>query len=185
MAPVTDGNEPGAAPLASVGGERRGRVDKYQGIVAAWNARLETEGREPIMLRLELKQLSERLDKALARNQIDGPPVPYWIGQPEAEFRSELADLRGWVEGFARPNYPGYAMKLPECWPNHPEAIWELSTVMAEWLRVYGDADNRDLGGALAWHGKWFPDVLSRLATAIRCGEAGIPGCSRVREPPR
>ena len=84
-----------------------------------------------------------------------------------------LAELRGWVEEFARRHYPGYMTRLPSCWANHPEAVWELSTLSAEWERVYGDPDNRDLPGALMWHDKWFPGVLARLAASIKCDQGG------------
>ena len=46
-----------------------------------------------------------------------------------------LAELRHWVEDFARKQYPAYMARLRPCWPNHPEAVWELSTLMAEWER--------------------------------------------------
>ena len=35
---------------------------------------------------------------------------------------------------------------------------------MTEWLRVYGDEDNRDLSGALWWHERWLQGVLARLS---------------------
>ena len=51
------------------------------------------------------------------------------------------------MTGSAWCQYPGYFEKLPPCWPNHPEAVTELSNVMTEWIRVYGDEENRDLAG--------------------------------------
>jgi len=84
-----------------------------------------------------------------------------------------LAALHEWVETFLRRHYPGYLARLPRCWANHPEAVWELSTVGAEWERIYADEDNRDLAGALAWHDRYLPDVISRLAAAIKCDETG------------
>jgi len=71
--------------------------------------------------------------------------------------------------------------RLRPCWPNHPEAVWELSTLMAEWERVYGDPDNRDLAGALWWHERWLPGVIARLDKAITCDEAG---CRRLTRRP-
>jgi len=92
-----------------------------------------------------------------------------------------LADLRGWVDGFFARHYPGYAARLPACYWRHMEAVWELSTLRAEWDRIYGDPDNRDLAGALNWHDKLLPGVLGRLDASIKCDEAGC----RVRSPPR
>ena len=92
-----------------------------------------------------------------------------------------LAELRHWVEDFARKHYPAYLARLPECWPNHPEAIWELSTLRAEHERIYGDEDNRDLAGALWWYERWLPGVIARLEKAIGC-DPGV--CRRTRKTP-
>jgi hypothetical protein len=166
---VTDDNGALAAQVADL----RGAVERCQAIVTAWDARLETEGiGGTMMLRLEVKQLRNRLDEALAKHQLKPPPAPWWRVD-EAEGKAMLAGLRGWVEEFARRHYPGYMARLPSCWANHPEAVWELSTLSAEWERVYGDPDNRDLPGALMWHDKWFPGVLARLAASIKCDQGG------------
>ena len=166
------GPDPVAA-LAAQLEDLRGVVERYQAIVTAWDARLETEGiGGTMMLRLEVKQLRERLDEAVDKHQLKPPPAPWWcVG--EAEGRAMLAGLREWVDGFARRHYPGYLARLPRCWANHAEAVWELSTLRAEWERIYGDADNRDLQGALTWHDKWLPGVLSRLGASVKCDEAG------------
>jgi hypothetical protein len=71
--------------------------------------------------------------------------------------------------------------RLPRCWANHPEAVWELSTLRAEWERIYADKDNRDLAGALVWLDKWLPGVLARLEAAIKCDESG---CRMTRPRP-
>lgn len=47
-----------------------------------------------------------------------------------------------------------------------------LSTLRAEWERVYADEDNRELAGALAWHDKFFPGVLDGLTRSVICDEA-------------
>ena len=92
-----------------------------------------------------------------------------------------LAELSEWVEAFLRRHYPGYAARLPRCWASHPEAVWELSTLRAEWQRIYDDPDNRDLQGALTWHDRWFPGVLGRLAVSVKCDESG---CRMARSRP-
>ena len=70
-------------------------------------------------------------------------------------------------------HYPGYVARLPRCWAAHGEAVWELSTLAAEWGRIYADEENRDLASALAWHDRFLPGVLARLAAAITCDETG------------
>ena len=170
------------AALAAQVEDLRGLVAHYQAIVTSWDARLKAEGIGGTMtLLLEVKKLRERLDEAVAKRQLEPPPAPWWcVG--EAESKAMLAELGGWVEKFARRHYPGYMARLPRCWANHLEAVWELSTLAAEWERVYGDPDNRDLQGALMWHDKWFPGVLARVAASIKCDETG---CRMTRHPPR
>jgi hypothetical protein len=165
--------EPGpaaAAALAAQIEDLRGELATFQ---ARWDAKLKTEGIGGTMtLLLEVKHLRERLDEALDKRQLKPPPAPWWrVG--EAEGKAMLAELRGWVETFLRPNYPGYAARLPRCWSSHGEAVWEISTLRAEWERVYADEDNRDLAGALAWHDRYLPGVLARLAESVKCDEAG------------
>ncbi len=179
MRPTAD-DDPLAA-LAAQLDELRGQLARCQAAVTRQDARLDTEVIGPaMMLRLEVKQQRDRLDEAIASRKLTPPPAPWWcVG--EAEGTAMLADLREWVEGFARRHYPGYMARLPRCWANHPEAVWELSTLRAEWERVYGDEGNRDLQGALNWHDRLFPGVLGRLQAAVRCDEAG---CRVARSPP-
>jgi hypothetical protein len=152
--------------------ELRGLWARSQGEIGALRERLETEAGQTLMLRLQVKQLGERLEEAIGKRRLAPPPAPWWVVD-EATGRELLAALRGWVDQFLRKHYPGYLTRLPRCWPNHGEAIWELSTICAEWERVYADEDNRDLAGALTWHDRYLPDVISRLAEAIKCDQAG------------
>ena len=46
-------------------------------------------------------------------------------------------------------------------------AVWELSTLAAEWERVY-QARSRDLQGALDFHDRWLPGALRRVREALR-----------------
>jgi hypothetical protein len=170
------------AALAAQVDDLRGQVAKYQAIVTAWNTRLETEGiGATLVVRAEVKRMRETLDDAIARHRVGGPPAPWWLGLTREQYQARMADLHGWVEGFLRLHYPGYLARLPRCWPNHWEAAWELSTLRAEWERIYADEDNRDLGGALVWHEKFFPGVLDRLGRSIACDEAG---CRVARQRP-
>jgi hypothetical protein len=59
--------------------------------------------------------------------------------------------------------------------------VIELSTVMTEWVRIYGDPDNRPLQDALVWNDKWLPGVLGRLSGAIKCD---VSGCRLAKPSP-
>ena len=48
-----------------------------------------------------------------------------------------------------------------------------MGNLHAEWTRIYGDPDNRDLQAALTWHDRWLPGVLGRLDAALKCDEGG------------
>ena len=169
---MTDDSEVSATLAAQIE-ELRGELAEFRRVFSQWNAKLETEGiGGTMMLLLEVKRLRERLDEAVAKRQLEPPPAPWWV-VGEAEGRAMLADLRGWVDEFARRHYPGYMARLPQCWSAHPEAVWELSTLRAEWERIYSDPDNRDLQGALTFYDRYLPGVLARLAASVKCDETG------------
>jgi hypothetical protein len=182
-------NEPDPiAALAAQLEELRGQLLRAEGGVGQVRARLETDSGQVLMLRLEIKQLGEKIAAAIARREADEPQAPYWLGLTEEEHAGRLAQLRAWVEQVGRVQYRDYFAKLPPCWPSHPAAVIELSTVMAEWVRIYGDPDSRPLPDALVWNDKWLPGVLGRLAATIKCDTRGchLEELSRLqRSPPR
>ncbi len=53
-----------------------------------------------------------------------------------------------------RQHYGGY--ELRDCWPRHVHAIWELSTLAAEWHRTYSGS-RPDLVRALEFYDRWLP----------------------------
>jgi hypothetical protein len=167
------------AALAAQLDELRGQAEAVRRTVTQWDARLETEGiGATMLLRLEVRRLAEQLAEAVSKNRLAPPAAPWWLGLSPDERGQQLAELRDWVDRFARVQYPGYLARLPPCWPNHPEALWELANLKTEWLRVYADEDNRDLSGALWWHERWLPGTLARLKDAIRCDASG---CHTIR----
>jgi hypothetical protein len=175
------GSDPVAA-LAAQLEELCGQLARVQAEAARANARLDTEGAGGSLTAMtQVKRLAEHLDEAIKARKLKPPPAPWWGGLSDGEFRAQMAALREWVETFLRPHYRDYMTRLPDCWANHPEAVWELSTLRAEWERVYGDEDNRDLAGALAWHDRYLPGVLGRLSGAIRCS---VAGCQLARSRP-
>lgn len=156
----------------------RDKVESAEATVRGWDARLQHEGiGGTLVLRTEVKKMARELAEALEKNRLKPPPAPWWCVD-QAEGTAMLAELRSWVDGFLRRHYPGYLAALRPCWVNHPEAVWELSTLQAEWIRIYADEQNRELKGALAWHDRWLPGVLARLKMSISCDESG---CRAVR----
>ena len=168
------------AALAAQLEDLRGQLARAQGEIGHLREGLKGESGQTAMLRLDVKHLREELAEATEKRRLKPPPAPWWCVS-RAEGEAMLAGLREWVDAFLRPHYPDYMTRLPRCWANHGEAVWELSTLRAEWQRIYDDADNRDLAGALTWHDKYLPGVVGRLAEAIRCDEAG---CRIARRPP-
>jgi len=167
---VTD-PDPVAALSAQLD-ELRGQWARSQGEIGVLRERLEASTGQSMLLLVEVKHLREELAESIEKRRLKPPPAPWWhVGREERE--AMLAGLREWVEAFLRPNYPEYLTRVPPCWPSHWAAIWELSTIRAEWIRVYGDEENADLQGALAWHDRWLPDALGRLAAAVKCDETG------------
>jgi hypothetical protein len=169
------------AALAAQLEELRGQLARYTGETGHLRARLEEDSGQVLMLRLEIKKLGEKIAAAIAGREADEPPAPYWLGLSREEHTARLAELRAWVEQVGLVQYRGYFAALPPCWPSHPEAVIELSTVMAEWVRIYGDPDNRPLPDALVWNDKWLPGVLGRLSAAIKCD---VSGCRLAKPPP-
>jgi hypothetical protein len=170
-----------AAQLEEKLGELRGQLARYTGETGHLRARLEEDSGQVLMLRLEIKQLGEKLDEAISRRQAADPPAPFWLGLSREEHAARLDELRAWVERVGFVQYPGYFARLPPCWAAHPDAVIELSTVMTEWVRIYGDPDSRPLQDALVWNDKWLPGVFTRLAAAIRCD---VSGCRLAKSSP-
>jgi hypothetical protein len=170
------------AALAAQLDELRGQLARYTGETGHLRVRMNEDAGQVVMLRLEIKQLGEKIEAAIARRDAGEPQAPSLLGLSKEEYRAWLAKLRAWVDRVGLGQYPGYFERLPACWPNHLEAVTELSNVMTEWTRIFGDPDNRDLAAALIWHDRWLPGVLSRLAGVIKCDPTG---CQRIRKQER
>jgi hypothetical protein len=150
-------------------------------------------------LRGQVRLINERLDNAgltgdlnlpgrladLARTvteALDGPPrdpaAPCWIGLDPPDHARQLTELRQWADTVLHREYGGY--QLRGCWANHPHAIWELSTLAAEWHRTYS-RKRPSLDRALEFHDRWLPGTMRRIADITRrCN----PECAARRPAP-
>ena len=137
------------------------QVADLRAIVMKWNARLEQAGLDgKIDLAATLAALSGKV-----AGETSAATAPYWLDYSEQEYQAQLADLAGWVADVLLPNY-GAAVIRP-CWQAHMAAIWELSTLRAEWERIY-TRKNPPLADALAWHDRWLPGVIRRLGPVLK-----------------
>jgi hypothetical protein len=160
------------ADLAAQLAELRGQLTRSQGEIRILREDLEGSTGQVMMFRLEVKQLRTELAAAIEKSRLKPPPAPWWLVS-QADAEAMLAELREWVDTFLRPHYADYVTRIPRCWPSHMAAVWDLSTLRAEWVRVYGDEENRDLQGALTWLNRHLPDMVDRIAAAIKCDETG------------
>ena len=104
-----------------------------------------------------------------------GPAAPYWIGLDRDTYATRLAELQHWADTVLGQHYGGY--ELRDCWSRHIHAIWELSTLAAEWDHTYGGT-RPDLARALEFHDRWLPNTMRRIVGITRqC----VPQCVMLR----
>jgi hypothetical protein len=152
------------------------QVADLRGQVHAVNTRLDRAGlRGDLNLAARFEELAQTvadtLDDAAPRAQT----APYWIGLDHDTQATRLADLRRWADIVLRQQYGGY--ELQECWPRHTHAIWELSTLAAEWHRTYR-VPRPDLARALEFYDRWLPGTMRRINGITR---ACMPQCVMLR----
>ena len=108
-----------------------------RGQVRAINERLDQAGlRAGLNLAARFEDLAQTVADALESAAPHGPAAPYWIGLDRDTYATRLAELRRWADTVLRQHYGGY--ELRDCWPRHIHAVWELSTLAAEWHHTYG-----------------------------------------------
>ena len=129
--------DPPAGPSPRALGESlAAQVADLRGQIRALNERLDQAGLlADLNLAARFDQLAQTVTDALDTAAPRGPAAPYWIGLDTDTHHAQLTDLRHWADTVLRQQYGGY--ELPDCWPRHIHAVWELSTLAAEWHRIY------------------------------------------------
>ena len=154
------------------------QVADLRGQFRALNDRLDQARLHPgLNLAARFEELAGTVADALDTASPLGPAAPYWIGLDRDTHHAQLADLQRWADTVLRPHYGGY--ELPECWPRHIHAIWELSTLAAEWHRTY-TGTRPDLARALEFYDRWLPGTIRRITDITR---ACMPQCATLRSP--
>lgn len=129
----------------------------------------------------DLTDLRHQVEQILASltHEDDAPTTWLWLTMSDQEREEKFAELRDWVETVLRAQYPDYlADHIRPCWPNHPEARWELAWLYHLWSSAYlgerpAPRDSAD------WHDRWLPGVLRRMSQTMSgcdtvCRQQGI-----------
>ena len=167
---------PQAAPSAQALGESlaalAAQVASLRGQVALIGQRLDRAGlRGDLDLVARFEELARTVADTLDAAAPGGPAAPCWIGPDRQEYTAQLAELRQWADTVLRQHYGSYEIR--DCWPSHIHAIWELSTLAAEWRHVYG-GQRPDLARALEFYDRWLPGTMRRIAAITH---ACVPEC--------
>lgn len=137
---------------------------------------LATKQREHAAALSDITELRHQVEQILAllTEQDDASPATwFWLTMTEQERNEKFSELSDWVETVLRPQYPDYlAEHIRQCWPNHPEARWELAWLYQLWSLAYLP-ERRAPKDAADWHDRWTPGVLRRLSLVMARCEAG------------
>jgi hypothetical protein len=154
------------------------QVTDLRGQVRAINERLDRSGlRADLNLADRFEDLAQTVADALDAAAPRGPAAAGWIGLDRDTYHARLAELQRWADTVLRQHYGGY--ELRDCWPRHIHAVWELSTLAAEWHRTYSDS-RPDLARALEFYDRWLPNTMRRIAGMTR---ACMTQCVMLRRP--
>jgi hypothetical protein len=170
--------EPSPRALSESLAALAGQIADLRGQVRVINDRLDRAGlRAGLDLAARFEDLAQTVADALDAAGPRGPAAPYWIGLDRDTCHARLAELRQWADTVLRQHYGGY--ELRDCWPRHIHAVWELSTLAAEWHRTYSGSRS-DLARALEFHDRWLPGTMRRITGITgKC----MPHCVMLRGP--
>jgi hypothetical protein len=158
------------------------QVDSLRRDVESLAAKVKTfaaKQREQAAALADITELREQVEQILAivTGGDDASPVTwFWLTMSKQERNQKFSELSDWVETVLRAQYPDYlAEQIRPCWPNHPEARWELAWLYQMWSLAYL-AERRAPKDAADWHDRWAPGAIRRLGQVmIRCER----GCQR------
>jgi hypothetical protein len=118
-----------------------------------------------------ITELRHQVEQILAILDNDDEPAPgewFWLTMTGQKRDERLGELSDWVQTVLRTQYPGYlADQIRLCWPNHPEARWELAWLYQLWTLAYLTSRPAPKNAA-DWHDRWSPGVIRRLSQIMR-----------------
>jgi hypothetical protein len=116
----------------------------------------------------ELRHQVEQILAILDNHDELAPAEWFWLTMTDQKRDERLSELSDWVETVLRTQYPGYlADQIRPCWPNHPEARWELAWLYQLWTHAYLTQRPAPKDAA-DWHDRWSPGVTRRLSQIMR-----------------
>lgn len=133
----------------------------------------------------ELRGQVEKVLSILTEDDEESSEPWFWLTMDDQAREYRYGELHDWVETVLRAEYPDYltGQVLP-CWPNHPEARWELGWLYQLWHAAYL-AKRPALKDAADWHDRWSPGVIRRLARVMDRCEGSCQRQPRRDERPR
>ena len=163
------GGSPSVAALAVQVNALRQDVETLSGRV---DALTRTQEEQTVVLEgiAELRRQVEKIVALLGEDGKSSSSGWFWLTMDEQTREEKFSELFDWVETVLRTEYPDYiADQIKPCWPNHPEARWELACLYQLWSAAF--LAKRPVAKAAAdWHDRWSPGVLRRLGVAMsRC----------------
>jgi hypothetical protein len=121
----------------------------------------------------ELRNQIDHILTLITGQDDDTPATWFWLTMSEQERDEKLAELADWTDTVLCTQYPDYIEgQIRPCWPNHPEARWELAWLYHLWTLAYL-ADHPAPRDAADWHDRWAPGVVRRLSAVMRRCQAG------------
>ena len=118
-----------------------------------------------------IAELRHQVEQILTILDNDDEPAPaewFWLTMTDQKRDERLSELSDWVETVLRTQYPRYlADQIRPCWPNHPEARWELAWLYQLWTHAYLTRRPSPKDAA-DWHDRWSPGVIRRLSQIMR-----------------
>ena len=129
----------------------------------------------------ELRHQVEQILATLTEEDDASPAEWFWLRMTDQVRDEKFGELFDWVETVLRTQYPDYlADQIRPCWPNHPEARWELAWLYQQWSLTYL-AKRPAPKDAADWHDRWSPGVLRRLSQVMSRCEAACQRCPSLK----
>ena len=175
--PPGSGPEPDpAAALAAQLAQLRATLAEYQrvlgeqrGALAALDERMDRAQVDDLAARFA--KLAQLVADSLDAMSPKGPALPRWDKLEGTARDLEVGRVRKWVARVLRPLYlDGSRWELPQCWPQHPHAVAELSWLSVYWIYIWDRPRPGPIDKAADWHDRFLPGVMARLEyLAERC----------------